>query len=158
MLQFHSHSSDFSTLTSKDFQASCRSLCCPNTPVVSPGPTPNLSLQPTCHKRVKQKTHITANLSAGWSLDCNPCRIQSLWTNDPWPYSQAPTLHDNFTCPNSKFPHSNANCLFITWATQTLQAAEGTLSSFPSAFQTGTQKLYLRLHGLPNCYTWTLTS
>ena len=38
------------------------------------------------------------------------------------------------------------------------QAAEGTLSSFLFAFQTVIQKLFLILHGLPDRYTWTLTS
>ena len=60
--------------------------------------------------------------------------------------------------PKSQSPYSNTNCSFIPWATQTLQAAKGTLSSFPSAFQTRIQKPYRIHHVLPDCYTWTLTS
>ena len=35
------------------------------------------------------KTHIATNLNTGRFLDCDSCRMQSLWTNDPNPYSQS---------------------------------------------------------------------
>ena len=80
--------------------------------------------------------------------------------------SSEPTTHDPTVKLQLRMTTPRAQMHSFPTAMQTVrssheqrrpQAAEGTLSSFPSAFQTGTQKLYLSLHGLPDCYTWTLT-